>query len=114
MGWSIGYDDTNKRDVGYGVPAVCEHPDCSESIDRGMSFACGGGFPSDGCGRYFCISHGGGWQCSACKAGTDAHPLKPDTREWLTHKLTDSSWARWRNEKPEEVRQAHTALETAP
>ncbi len=26
MGWSIGYDKNLKRDIGYGVPATCEHP----------------------------------------------------------------------------------------
>ena len=34
MGWSIGYDDNWKRDIGYGVPAVCDHPGCNEKIDR--------------------------------------------------------------------------------
>ena len=43
---------------GYGVPAYCEHPDCNEEIDRGMSFACGGEpFSEVGCDRYFCSKH---------------------------------------------------------
>lgn len=28
MGWSVGYDDNWKRDIGYGVPALCDYPDC--------------------------------------------------------------------------------------
>ena len=42
MGWSIGYDSNWDRDIGYGVPAYCDHPDCNEEIDRGLSYVCGG------------------------------------------------------------------------
>ena len=35
MGWSLGYDGRWKRDIGYGVPAVCDFPGCNEEIDRG-------------------------------------------------------------------------------
>lgn len=60
MGWSIGYDSKWNRDVGYGVPAICDHPDCSEEIDRGLSYVCAdqemfGG--ENGCGLYFCSAH---------------------------------------------------------
>ena len=59
MGWSIGYDTNWNRDVGYGVPAVCDHPECSTEIDRGLSYVCGdrpyGG--DNGCGLYFCGQH---------------------------------------------------------
>lgn len=41
MGWSIGYDNNWKRDIGYGVPATCDHPDCNEEIDRGLAYVCG-------------------------------------------------------------------------
>ena len=41
MGWEIGYDDNWERDIGYGVPAECDHPDC-QVIDRGLSYVCGG------------------------------------------------------------------------
>ena len=58
MGYGLGYDSTHQRDVGYGVPAICEHPDCKEEIDRGMGHACGGSLPEDGCGRYLCPMHG--------------------------------------------------------
>jgi hypothetical protein len=33
MGWSVG-EGKDGRDIGYGVPALCDHPDCSEQIDR--------------------------------------------------------------------------------
>lgn len=102
MGYSIGFDITNRRDVGYGVPAICEHPECNEQIDRGMSYACGGGFPEDGCGRYLCFKHGGGRsECDACAAEAEPYPLKPDHPDWVHHKLTDESWAAWRAENPE-------------
>lgn len=59
MGWAVGYDEHWKRDVGYGVPAFCDHPDCSAEIDRGLAYVCGqypfGG--EDGCGLHFCPTH---------------------------------------------------------
>jgi len=42
MGWSIGYDEDWKRDIGYGVPSICDHPDCNKEINRGMNYVCGG------------------------------------------------------------------------
>ena len=30
MGWSIGYDNNWNRDIGYGVPAFCDHPKCDK------------------------------------------------------------------------------------
>lgn len=106
MGYAVGCDNENQRDVGYGVPATCEHPDCNEQIDRGMGYACGGGFPGDGCGRYFCGAHGGGVECSRCAGGKSPFPLKPDSHEWLQHKLTDESWADWREANPRLVADA--------
>lgn len=59
MGWSIGYDSRWKRDIGYGVPAMCDQPGCGSEIDRGLSYVCGtepfGG--EHGCGLYFCGEH---------------------------------------------------------
>lgn len=61
MGW--GYGEVWRRgeliEVGYGVDAQCEHPDCSEEIDRGLGWLCGSmhGDPEDGCGGYFCGNH---------------------------------------------------------
>jgi hypothetical protein len=42
MSWAIGYDGRWKRDIGYGVPAYCDHPGCNEEIDRGLAHVCGG------------------------------------------------------------------------
>lgn len=112
MGWSIGYDDNWKRDIGYGVPAVCDHPDCSEEIDRGLSYVCGGEpYGGDrGCGLYFCSAHLHyaerleGQFCHRChpRRGNPFKP-KPDVAAWIEHKLTDESWQEWRDENPKEV-----------
>ena len=99
MGWSIGYDERWKRDVGYGVPSICDQPGCGMEIDRGLGYVCGGepfGGES-GCGLFFCDRHG----AFHCHHGT----LKPtpDTPLWTEHKLTHESWQKWRGENPEEV-----------
>jgi len=113
MGWSIGYDSTWDRDIGYGVPAFCDHPDCDAPIDRGLAYVCGsepyGG--DRGCGLYFCDAHRPHWVrppgelravnlCERC-APRRRRPFepKPDTPEWIHHKLTDPSWAEWRAER---------------
>lgn len=109
MGYSVGYDGNWGRDVGYGVPAICDHPDCSEQIDRGLAYVCcrqqifGG---DDGCGLYFCESHR--WfddlgRCERCAGGQVPFEPKPDVAEWVQHKLTDESWAAWRADHPEWV-----------
>lgn len=105
MSWSIGYDEKWKRDIGYGVPAVCDHPDCTEKIDRGLSYVCGGEpyGGDDGCGLYFCGWHLSGNFCVRCRAGEEPFEKKPDVEEWVRHKLTDESWAEWRAENLEEV-----------
>lgn len=117
MGWSIGYDDKWKRDIGYGVPAPCDQPECKAEIDRGLSYVCGsapyGG--EHGCGLYFCGDHlqyaritDGGAEvlvqlCDRCRAEKDPYEKKPDTREWIEWKLNDESWQQWRTENPAEV-----------
>ena len=103
MGYSIGWDSTHERDIGYGVPAVCEHPGCNEEINRGMGYACGGGFPEDGCGMYFCGKHLFPRKCERCTEDKEPFDPKPDTKEWIEWKLTDESWQRWRDENPQEV-----------
>lgn len=120
MGWSIGFDSNWNRDIGYGVPAECDHPDCDAQIDRGLSYVCGGqpyGEPH-GCGLFFCDAHlfmktvpgepnidGAEDEetvqlCERCPL-TDEHPdaftPKPDVKEWLDHKATDPTWAPWRS-----------------
>lgn len=117
MGWSIGWSDKHQRDVGYGVPCTCEHPDCNEQIDRGLAHVCGdmhdGG--DHGCGLYFCESHleyverdGQGVRlCNACASATDEIAYwfdpKPDHLFWELWKLTNSSWRQWREENESQV-----------
>lgn len=107
MGWSIGYDDQWERDIGYSVPAICDHPGCNEEIDRGLSYVCGGQpyGGEDGCGLYFCDEHlmigddGGPQMCERCCVFRDPFDPKPDTEEWIHHKMTDPSWEEWRKEQ---------------
>jgi hypothetical protein len=74
MGWAFGTDG-NGRDVGYGVEAECDHPECHEKIDRGLAHRCGPlGCETDddtpGCGGFFCGLHlflaAEEWLCGAC------------------------------------------------
>jgi hypothetical protein len=105
MGWSIGYDHNWRRDIGYGVPALCDHPKCRAEIDRGLSYVCGGHLSDIGCGLFFCGAHRkwcrGAMLCPRCAAHKPPykHP-KPDVPEWVRHKLTDESWQSWRDENP--------------
>lgn len=60
MGWAFCGADDLGREVGYGVIAECDHPECFETIDRGLGYCCGSEHFSggdDGCGRYFCMKH---------------------------------------------------------
>lgn len=118
MGWEIGFDSNWGRDIGYGVPAECDYPDCHAKIDRGLAYVCGGepyGEPH-GCGLYFCAEHltyktvrvprADGSEdeetvqlCERCPLDDerpDPFEPKPDTTEWVQHKATDPSWAKWR------------------
>ena len=100
----------------YGVPAVCEHPGCSEEIDRGVTYACGDASLGVGCGLFFCDEHlfmaglneeGAivNWLegertvqlCDRCLNGEEPYPTKPDIPEWRHHQATDPSWAHWRD-----------------
>lgn len=114
MGWSIGSD--GDRDIGYGVPAICDYPNCSAEIHRGLSYVCGdapyGG--QHGCGLYFCTKHHEYKEfgndesvrvCERCLKGKESFDEKPDTKEWVEWKLTDESWQQWREENSELVRQ---------
>lgn len=110
MGWSLGFDSRWQRDVGYGVPAVCDQPRCAAQIDRGLSFVCGaepyGG--ELGCGLYFCSKHLSGYRrdkhvCARCSSHRPPYDPKPDVKQWVDWKLTDDSWAQWRTENPKEV-----------
>lgn len=107
MGWAVGFDPRWQRDIGYGVPAICDFPGCNRDIDRGLSFVCGsepyGG--ERGCGLFFCHEHLNGDKdlCARCIAGEPPFPAKPDTLEWMRHKLTDESWHQWRVENSEKA-----------
>jgi hypothetical protein len=116
MGWSLGYDESWSRDVGYGVPSICDQPECGAKIDRGLSYACGGEpFGGEfGCGLFFCLDHiydcaGKTNVCARCAAGQPPYDPKPDTREWIEWKLTDESWAQWRMQNPDEVERLRAA-----
>lgn len=107
MSWAVGFDSNWQRDIGYGVPAFCDHPRCTVEIDRGLSYVCGGeAYGGDkGCGLYFCAGHGGGFLCPRCEQRKPPykHP-KPDHPDWLAHKRTDESWAGWREAQQEASR----------
>lgn len=116
MGWSIGYDPNYRRDIGYGVPAICDHPGCDKEIDRGLGYVCGGEpyGGDEGCGLFFCGEHLAYYNrgtdtkpewsrqlCSCCGEETETQfDPKPDTQEWIDWKMTDDSWETWRSENP--------------
>jgi hypothetical protein len=118
MSWAVGYDTRWGRDIGYGVPAICDRPACGAKIDRGLAYVCGGEpyGGEHGCGLYFCGEHaaaGPGQLCDRCTAGQPPYEPTPDTAEWLNWKLTDESWAQWREENPEAVERARVVLDPA-
>jgi hypothetical protein len=113
MGWSIGYDNNWERDIGYGVPAICDHPDCNEEIDRGLGYVCGGEpYGGEfGCGLHFCDEHLKVvkhteykeedkfiFKCERCEHDKLPFEPKPDVQEWVDHKMTHPSWEEWRKE----------------
>ena len=115
MSWSIGFDKNNDRYIGYGVPSICDHPDCDVKIDRGLAYVCGGEpFGGEhGCGLHFCGKHrqyAGKRRdhsplCERCYRKMPTFLPKPDVEEWKKHMLTDASWEDWRLKNPEKVKQ---------
>lgn len=113
MSWSIGYDSHWQRDIGYGVPAFCDHPGCDAEIDRGLAHVCGGDpYGGDrGCGLYFCGSHLSAdakykQVCNRCLRYRRPYKrMAPEHPRWIDHKLTDESWKAWRDDHPVEVAQ---------
>lgn len=107
MGWQIGFDENWQRDIGYGVPAICDHPGCTVEIDRGLGFVCCDQQPyggEDGCGLYFCSDHRAlDGRCQRCIVSADPFEPKPDAIRWVRFKLEDASWAQWRQENPTKV-----------
>ena len=106
MGWAVGYDQRWARDIGYGVPALCDQPGCGAVIDRGLAYVCGGEpYGGDlGCGLFFCDAHhayyrGEGYAlCARCALGKRPYMPTPDVAAWIEHKATDPSWAAWSEE----------------
>ena len=108
MSWAIGYDNNWQRDIGYGVPATCDHPECNTQINRGLSHVCCNSEPyggDDGCGLYFCGKHLHlpYAMCDRCIDQDPPFDMKPDATEWLRHKLEDDSWGKWREDNPIET-----------
>ena len=105
MGWSIGFDSNWKRDIGYGVPAICDHPACNKEINRGLSYVCGGEAygGENGCGLFFCSDHLDPELCNRCRQHKAPYDPKSDCKEWRDWKLTDESWQQWRDENPDKV-----------
>ncbi len=123
----MGYQvyEVGKRFGGYGVPCICEYPTCKKKIDRGISYACGGEpFSELGCDRYFCDKHRSGYVysnddcdheedcdcesafvCERCAKGESPFPYKPETKKWMKWLLKDKSWAEWRKNNPEKVKE---------
>jgi len=114
MGWAVGYDSNWKRDIGYGVPAVCDHHDCGKLINRGLAHVCGcGPYGGDtGCGLYFCGEHGGDSLCARCTAGEAPYEPTRDTNVWMQWKLRSPTWYLWRTENPKEVKNIRHQLKT--
>jgi len=139
MGWSIGHDSRwgkFGRDVGYGVPAFCDHPGCGALIDRGLAHVCAQEEPyggENGCGLYFCSAHltyhedkdeeKSGFMCERCdefhtRMGKRRNkdysftpfPPTPDRSEWVKFKLKDKSWKQWREENPDAVAELNRVL----
>lgn len=119
MGWAIGFDSSWNRDIGYGVPAYCDHPRCRAEIDRGLAYKCDGGpyGRREGCGLFFCGKHlyCGHKRPQVCYRCLTYRPpykrIAPEHPRWIRHKLTDESWAQWRNENPEAVAAMHLPRE---
>lgn len=59
MAWGNCGTDSKGRPIGYNFPATCDHPDCLESIHRGLSYVCGDMHGEDeySCEKYFCEKH---------------------------------------------------------
>jgi hypothetical protein len=96
MGWSLGFDNSWQRDIGYAVPSICDHPKCNKKIDRGLAYVCGG-YPyggEKGCGLYFCYDHliigrtdEAPQLCPKCfRYEKTTYKPKPDLKEWTDRK----------------------------
>lgn len=60
MSWARGtvrLKDGSTIEAGYAVRSTCEMEGCTERIDRGLAYRCGGADFDEGCGHYFCSGH---------------------------------------------------------
>ena len=58
MSWVVGFNQEQGRHIGYGVLAICDHPDCTVEIDRGLVYmCCENPHPSPSCGGFYCAEH---------------------------------------------------------
>jgi hypothetical protein len=108
MSWSLGFDDSWNRWIGYGVPAYCDYPKCNKEIDRGLSYVCGsdsyGG--ENGCGLYFCNDHLNIVEskidkriihiCDRCEKHKKPFKSSKEHPDWIKHLEEDESWEEWR------------------
>lgn len=113
MSWAVG-TGKDGRDIGYGVPSICDHPDCNERIHRGLAYVCGminTEGEDRGCGLHFCTKHlrhsyRYGQLCPRCwPKQREPFVRKPDIDDWVQWKLKDPSWAEWLTENPDFVQQ---------
>ena len=121
MGWSLGYDEKWKRDIGHGVPAYCDHPGCGKEIDRGLAYVCGGqpyggeyGWRLYFFGNHLFMGARRPQRCARCKANGQPFTPSSDHLEWIAWKLTDESWQQWREENPELVAALQLKLPRQP
>lgn len=105
MGWGMGWQPEYDRWRGYNVPALCDHPECTTEIDRGLFFIC------EGCQLFFCALHLQyvalpgpekltEQRCERCAEGKPQWQPGPELNTWLRHVLTHDSWEQWRVENP--------------
>jgi hypothetical protein len=116
MGYEIYWDEEHKRWSGYGVIAYCEFPGCNKTIDRGVSYICGGDPYNDrGCGLFFCPDHLE-WHsklpqlCKRCSTRKKPYNQKSEHPDWIKHLLADDSWEEWREENKEAVEKMKSEL----
>lgn len=58
MSWVIGFSENQNRDVGYGILAICDHPECTAEIDRGLAYICCEDINHNACcGAFYCAEH---------------------------------------------------------
>lgn len=114
MSWAVGYDNNTQRFIGYGVPAYCDHPRCKAEIDRGLGYICGWGEPyggDRGCGRFFCMEHGGGTLCPRCSNYKSPYKsISIEHPDWLHHLETDTSWAEWWAERDRKLKEIESLI----